>query len=202
MSKLIAFTVVELLVCVAIVVTIASLLLSVLGNSKREALLTEDVAKLPQLGAAAQLYESDHDGMHPLSVQPLTRTSRADPVLVQSALDPTKEGWLNLLVLTMSKSNPNYTRRRPSTRISFVGVGDLFRGSAGAELRSSIASSEDSSGWLIAFSLNKVAHVERPREMLSGAYLRLTFAGAVLRRNSAEREGELAYQDLFRDFKE
>lgn len=202
MCKTLAFTVVELLVSVSVILIVSSLLFSVLGSAKREAFVADDIAKLRQLGVAAQLYESDNDGSHPLSVQPLLQADRIDKVVVQSALDPTKEGWLNLLVLTMSKSNPNYRRRLPDHRISFVGAGDLFRGVAGSEIRGNVSSAENSSGWLIAFSVNKVAHLGQPREMLAGSHLRLTFGGAVLKRNSIERKGEIAYKDLFLDPKD
>ncbi|MCA0360246.1 MAG: hypothetical protein LCH41_04255 [Armatimonadetes bacterium] len=173
---------------------IVGLLNSVLGTSKRDALITDDISKLRQIGLAASIYESDFDGSHPLSTQPLLSNGRIEGHLVQSALDPTREGWLNLIVLSMSKTNPNFARRLPATRVSFTGTGDLFRGKMRSEVQSS-----PGAGWLIAFSTNRSANVGMPEEMLEGPFLRLTFEGAVVRRKSAERNRELVYIDLFRD---
>jgi prepilin-type N-terminal cleavage/methylation domain-containing protein/prepilin-type processing-associated H-X9-DG protein len=57
------FTLVELLVVVAVIAVLAALLLPGLANGKRAAQSAKCMSNLRQLGLAAQMYFDDHDGL-------------------------------------------------------------------------------------------------------------------------------------------
>lgn len=57
------FTLIELAVVIAIIAVVAALLLPVLGRGKTAAHRIRCVSNLRQLGLAAQMYWSDHDGL-------------------------------------------------------------------------------------------------------------------------------------------
>lgn len=58
-----AFTLVELLVVVAVIAVLAALLLPALANAKRQAQAVKCSSNLRQLGLAAQMYFDDHEGL-------------------------------------------------------------------------------------------------------------------------------------------
>lgn len=57
-----SFTLVELLIVIALIALLAALIMPSLGRSKRKAQATECINNLRQLGYAAQMYWDDHDG--------------------------------------------------------------------------------------------------------------------------------------------
>ena len=63
-----AFTLVELLIVIAIIGILAALLLPVLGRTKSRAKKIECVANLKQTGLAFQLFAHDHSGKFPAHV--------------------------------------------------------------------------------------------------------------------------------------
>jgi type II secretory pathway pseudopilin PulG len=73
-----AFTVTELLVCVAIVGLLAAILLPVLAQGRERSKRTRCVGNLRQIGTAVGLYSADHDGNLPIRNFYYTR-DRAEP---------------------------------------------------------------------------------------------------------------------------
>ena len=64
-----AFTLVELLVVVGILMLLVALLLPVIGKTEKKALESQSVNNLRQLGQAVTLYAADHDMSYPCRVQ-------------------------------------------------------------------------------------------------------------------------------------
>ncbi|RYG49526.1 type II secretion system protein [bacterium] len=63
-----AFTLIELLTVIAIVAVLAGLLFAVVGPAKKEAKQSVCVSNLHQIGLATGLYNNDHDGRFPATI--------------------------------------------------------------------------------------------------------------------------------------
>ena len=64
-----AFTLVEMLVVIAIIATLAALLFPAVGGMQERGKATQDMNNLRQLGLATQLYLNDNDGSFPLPTE-------------------------------------------------------------------------------------------------------------------------------------
>ena len=60
-----AFTLIEMLVVIAIIATLAALLFPAVGGMQERGKATQDMNNLRQLGLATQLYLNDNDGTFP-----------------------------------------------------------------------------------------------------------------------------------------
>jgi prepilin-type N-terminal cleavage/methylation domain-containing protein/prepilin-type processing-associated H-X9-DG protein len=85
MQRIRAFTLVELLITMAVIAILAALLLSVLGRAKASAQATPCLNNLRQWGLATQLYAADHDDFLPPEGKPTP--------LESDLADPTYKGW-------------------------------------------------------------------------------------------------------------
>jgi prepilin-type N-terminal cleavage/methylation domain-containing protein/prepilin-type processing-associated H-X9-DG protein len=82
-----AFTVVELLVAIAIIAVVAAILLPVLAQAKAEALRTRCLSNFRNAQIASHIYIQDYDDHYMLTdYQPLNQTSRFDRTWVQLLL--------------------------------------------------------------------------------------------------------------------
>ena len=87
-----AFTLIELLIVIAVVATLAGLLLSVFARVQAGSRSIQCVSNLRQWGVALNLYANDHDGSYPRrgqGVQPLTQ--------LQHPGDDPSHDWFNVL---------------------------------------------------------------------------------------------------------
>lgn len=112
-----AFTVLELLIVVAIVATLAALLFPVLAQSKRYAKGTVDVSNMRQLYAAVALYENDHDDQSPLLL-PMVLGYAGSKGVYASPLDPRKPDS-NLGDWTPAPCGPHGYSPRVDYRVSY-----------------------------------------------------------------------------------
>src|SRR5687768_5264620 len=82
-----AFTLVELLVVIAVIAILASLLLPALASAKKRARATQCVNNLKQIGTGAQMYAHDNDNILQL-----------DPLI------PGSESWASILFTNVGLS--------------------------------------------------------------------------------------------------
>ena len=80
-----AFTLIELLTVIAVVGILAAILVPAIGKVRSNALTTECVSNLRQIGIGMQLYAQDNDG-----ILPAPRSS--DNVMWQMAISPYMQG--------------------------------------------------------------------------------------------------------------
>lgn len=69
------FTLVELLVVLAVVALLAAMLLPVFASARENARESHCISNLRQLGAAIQLYQQDYDELFPYGLDPMDRLS-------------------------------------------------------------------------------------------------------------------------------
>ncbi len=77
-----AFTLIEILVVVAIISILAALLLPVLIGARDKARQSACASNLRQVGAAIQMYADDHDSTFPVGAYPVTPPLPAQPYQV------------------------------------------------------------------------------------------------------------------------
>ena len=82
-----AFTLVELLVVLAIIAMLAALLLPVLGRAKEEARATVCLANLHQVGLALQLYVQDNNNKMPVMWDAPTNAAAANPATTNATIN-------------------------------------------------------------------------------------------------------------------
>jgi len=107
MSKVGAFTLVELLVVVAIIAILAALLLPVIAKSKEHGKSAACLSNLHQIGIALQLYTQDHDNKMPVMFDALISTNGM-PVTNSATMDLVLSNYLgNAHVLLCPSDNKN-----------------------------------------------------------------------------------------------
>lgn len=170
-----AFTLVELLVVVAVVALLAGLLTAAVLASKRRGREAFDIGSLRQLGVAAQLYTDEYEKA-PSLVKELTQSEMTPKNLWSGALDSTKEGIRNRLVAIggRGKFQPE------SFRITFLPIGDLNLDSRLAH-DSTIVPQERMSnrGWLIDLGPANMNWQSHSAYFVVGRYHRLLMDGSV-----------------------
>jgi len=83
-----AFTLVELLVCIAILAVLAGILLPVFLTAKRKALEAQCIQGMRQIGVAVDLYKDDNDARLPERLSSITESYVNDKRLLVCPLDP------------------------------------------------------------------------------------------------------------------
>lgn len=187
-AKLDGFTLVELLLVVAIVLILFGIVVPAYNRAKVRAWVTDDVMKLKQLGVANSLYSSENDGRIQVSLR--YHIANQERSLFSSKLDPTREGLWNALA-----ERYGYKTRTFDQRVSFVGLHEMQGSSVEPN---QFATLPGSPGWLIAFSPPEIERSDVDT-VFQGNFLRLTFEGSVVRRSPQRYGNATAYIWYFRD---
>ncbi len=190
------FTLIELLVSIAIIGILASLILPTMIRARRSAMLSEDISRLRQFGVAAAIYSDTNNGVLVGRMQPLLDQKLFNHTLTHSNLDPTPQGWVNAHLEYYSGHNPKLRNLMYTKPQSYFGIHDLFPKRDLEEFRNL----PGDPGWLVAVSPNPELSIKRPSFMLNGPMFRLTFSGAVLRKQP-EKSNVVEYIAAFRDKK-
>lgn len=90
-----AFTLIEILVVVGIIVLLFGLLLPVFLNAKKSAYHTEAISNMRQFGAAQSIYENDNDGQMAYGVPTLITAGLASTEIASVPLDQYPKGETN-----------------------------------------------------------------------------------------------------------
>lgn len=118
------YTLVEVLVAVAIIIMLAGLVLSAIVAGKEGAKVSVDVSNLRQLGQAAALYASENDEEPPLSVRPLIASGTVTSEITQSPSDSTQEGMLARFIRDVTLASKEI--RGPIPRATYIGPSDAL----------------------------------------------------------------------------
>jgi prepilin-type processing-associated H-X9-DG protein len=110
-----AFTLVEMLVIIAVIGVLAALLLPTLGRAKESARATACLSNLRQVGTALQLYVQDHDNRLPVMYDALISTN--GPSTNTATID---------IVLTNYLGSRNILRCRSDNKDLFEQTGSSY----------------------------------------------------------------------------
>jgi prepilin-type N-terminal cleavage/methylation domain-containing protein len=196
-----AFSLVELLVVVAIIAVLAAIVFVVMSSSKTRAKVSVDISNMRQLAVAESLYTADNDDRRPLGVRRLLAAGYATPEIVVSPDDPFQIG-LGRQMLESMRAHPT-VMRAPVPKFSYIGPDE--GGWKHEDFQARIAPGVNV-GWLV-----NLVRCNIPYGAPSGArgrYQRLTTEGAVISRSrgymsgvlDGQYEGKiLSFVELFRD---
>ncbi len=187
--RIIGFTVVELLVVVAIILVLAAIVLPIYNRARVQAHVTDDIAKLKQLGAANAMYSAENDGRIQVGLEPFV--GKLDPALFHSKLDPTRDGLWNTTARRWGYRGASFDQR-----VSFFSLWSMFSVYVDPN---EFATLPGNPGWLIAFSPLEVYEASDSRSMFRGSFLRLTMEGSVIRRPPQKYGNATGYIWYFRD---
>jgi|GEM_PF-2821170 len=176
-----AFTLIEILVVVAIMLVLYAILTPILSQAKKAALATDDLVRLQQLGHAAALYTNDTE--RPVrNCAELVEAQAIKSSMCVANLDDTKEGFANI-ALAQSMRNQGgdkFVSPKPY-RMSFIGLRDMNVNSSQLE-----AGAPGTRGWLVDIgkSIRTVPNRDDPAilGMHEGIYRRLLDSGSVVTR--------------------
>lgn len=173
MKRIRANTLTEVLIVVAVIATIAAMIVPVLTSAKKKGSEATALNNLHQLGLAAGLYHNDF-GEYPVSIDQLVAQGMATKELASSPFDTKPDGWAN----DFAKRAPRSAMARPlKYRVTFVSVSNF---GYGTDLLRKLEEKE-SGGWLVDPTIGTCAD-----PLISwcwhGPYIRLSFDGAAIRR--------------------
>lgn len=176
-----AFSLVEILVVIFILVLVGGLLLPILSRSKAEALKADDIARLRQIGMAQQIYHESYQGRYSLSVIPLVESQLLPKELAASLRDHSPEGLANVMAAQNLEMDSEFIGRRASFKSSFIGIEE--QGWSQEYFVKNILDGKNP-GWLV----NVVETVPGTGSILAaatGPYHRLCLDGSVQRRTQS-----------------
>lgn len=176
------FSLVEVLVVIALIAVVAGVLLPVLSVARRRGYLAQDASNMRQFGLAEILYVESHDGRRPLDLGPLVSERLLLPEMCASAVDSTAIGLGNVQIVEMGRfvggakwSDPRVTPFRQSYF--------SLRGS-GLENKLPLDDPEASNvGWIVSLVETDAVRLDRPNVLFeAGPYYRLCLDGSLVRR--------------------
>ncbi|MCW5937185.1 MAG: type II secretion system protein [Fimbriimonadaceae bacterium] len=171
---------IEVLIVVAIAAILFLVLQPVFITSKRQAMQSDSTSRLHQLGLAAQIY-SEANGLKVRSCFELVEAGQVQSSLCTAPLDPTQEGYSNIVMRQLSRGRLGDKSVHPRPyKLSFVGSRDANVSDA------ELAKASSNLGWLIDLSPSESESggVIEPLllAMRKGVYLRLLEDTSVVRR--------------------
>ncbi len=170
-----AFTLVECLSVIAIILIIATILFPTLSSGKRSAAVTEDKAKLHQVALASQLY-SENNGRYPDSLETLISSKHVLAEQCVSKLDHFPDGISNAYQRLMDTGS-----RGTKDRISFFSIATFRMTQKYFEEEQQRSTNVGHYIWPLDFP-----HSTNPETIdLVGSYLRVTDEGSVIKRSFA-----------------
>ncbi|MCA0360023.1 MAG: prepilin-type N-terminal cleavage/methylation domain-containing protein [Armatimonadetes bacterium] len=180
-----AFTLIELLIVIGIVVIIAALLFPLFSAAKRKAMETQELNQLRQWAVAHESYLADFDDKLPGDTIPLVRGGYAPASLCALPWDPFPEGWAN------SNRHDGIAPKTPY-KDSFMPL----RLAAGRQFFEAFRQSNNG-GWLISASHDS-SYDAGDVVLKKSKYRRLTFGGSIIHRRFnvvAYRGDEAVFMD-------
>lgn len=186
MARKLGYTLVEVLVVIAVIGVITAIVLPALlaSKAKAKAKATDDLSRLRQMGTAGALYHDEH-GAWPLRADDLVASGRISKDFCMLASDPTPEGLGNVVARAYEAPpvNPGLRLRVPY-RNSMVGPGEF---SIGRDFMHRWVENEASGGWLVDFTRLKPDAFD---QFLygTGTYRRLRFDTSVTTHSPVDLE--------------
>lgn len=86
-TRVCGFTLVEILVVLAVIFTLAALIFPVFSSARRKGRDAACLNNLHQMGLATRLYADDYDGHYPYAIDPLTRDLRINILFSDEMID-------------------------------------------------------------------------------------------------------------------
>jgi prepilin-type N-terminal cleavage/methylation domain-containing protein len=137
------FTLIEILIVVAIILLLAGLLLPVVKSAQGQGLSADDLARMRQMGMARALYASDH-GVEVDWCDPLVGTGYVPINLCQSRSDYSSTGLANEILSALSQTSAFYKGFVTNYPRTYLGSGELLKQQDLARI-----SGQPDAGWLV-----------------------------------------------------
>jgi prepilin-type N-terminal cleavage/methylation domain-containing protein len=171
-----AFTLLEVLVVVAIIATLTALVFPLISSSRERSYAVDNISKLRQLGQAANLYEQAQ-GDYPLRAIHLVDAGLVPKELCASALDSRELGMANVYIREQA-TNPVAGKLAPEApfKVSFVGIGELH---PNWEYFNKDIKDKPGAGWLID-ATSTAEGLVKSFAFREGKYRRLLLDGSVV----------------------
>jgi prepilin-type N-terminal cleavage/methylation domain-containing protein len=192
-----AFTLVEILVAITIILILIGIALPVLISARHRAKVANDLSQMKQIALAGVLYQ-EQNGALPQSCATLVDAGMIPVALCSAMADPSPEGQANEFLTAATALSTDYARLKTPYRNSFLGLRELFWTPEMLEKKFEGANSK---GWLV--NLNQTAPVTDVS--WKGTYYRILDDGGLLKRTVflGDQKGggsEMHYETLFGDF--
>ena len=175
------FTLIEILVSIAIIVVLVGLLIPVLGRAKLQAKRANDLSQLHQLGLAGALYAENDGPYFPRACALLVNTGLAQKELCSGLSDPTTKGIASRVGASFGSQPLGDDGEMEPFRSTFVGTWE-FRSSDFLELSPYEGRSLDQ-GWLVdlspvTFDWSEIFNMLQPE----GSFIRLRRDSSIQRK--------------------
>lgn len=170
-----AFTLIEVLVVVAVIVVLGTLIYALMSGAKKEAKDTNSLSNLRQLGIAASMYSEDF-GAWPTSCKFLVDAGLVPKELVASTNDVTDKGLGNMAILSEYAGMP--APKMTPYKLTYGGFLEWHI----SEKYQQIFKEDEGGGWLVDLSPGKPGKTPDTMLFAEGAYHRLLFDSSVTTR--------------------
>ncbi|MFW5697249.1 MAG: type II secretion system protein [Fimbriimonadaceae bacterium] len=176
-----AFTLIELLIVIAIIAVVAAIIFPVYSQAKKRSTAASDISNLRQIGLAASLYQDEHETV-PLAgydTRTLLKQKRIEVELLRCETDPTDRGWNNHFraVLTRGGRQADWIIKPTDYFDSHINALDRMSKVHLLDIKET----DPESGWLAALTHSKPNRIDPDRSTIftGGSYHRLLFDGSV-----------------------